>query len=145
MTITIDSQTLHLLEHQGRRMHWALHETTPPDRAEAARIQSRVDDILDRRPRPIAVASDGEVLWAGQSRPWVAAQGIPVPEPALAKPVTPEPVLPIDTTGDDLGDGPGGVAVLDREKIRDAEPGDGRQRDPLTQAEIDRFGKELDL
>lgn len=63
----IDDQSLHALKYQAKRMHHFLHDVTPPDRAEALRIQQRVDDILDRRPRPIAVASDGEIIWANQS------------------------------------------------------------------------------
>jgi len=149
-TQTIDSQTLHMLQHQGQRMRVALHETTPPDRVEAARIQVLVDDILDRRPRPIAVASDGEILWEGTS-PYVIAQGSALPgtlTTAVNATDKPEPVLTadqlvpkvapiIDVEPDEFTEGPGGVAVLDREQIRDAEPGDGRERPPISQAEID--------
>lgn len=144
---TIDKQTFHLLQHQARRMQTALHKTTPPDRVLAEQIQKNVDDILDRRPKPIAVSSDGEVLWAGQSSPWIQAQATKAvndtgkPERVL----TAEQMLPIDDSGDDLGAGDGGVAVLDREKIRDAQPGDGRDHGKLTADEIERFGKELDL
>lgn len=137
----IDNETLHLLEHQGRRMNHVLHEMTPPDRKEAELIQLRVDAILDRRPKPIAVNSDGEVLFEGTS-PWVTTQAKPAVN-ATSEPervITPEPVLPI---GDDLVEGDGGVAVLEREHPRDDQPGDGRPRPPLSQAEVDRFGQEL--
>jgi len=142
MTQTIDRETLHLLQHQGRRMHTALHGVVPPDRKEAAAIQARVDDILDRRPRAIAVTSDGEVLFAGTS-PWVAAQATAVnatPEPER---VIPAP--PVDLTGDDLTTNQGGVAVLDRENVRDGQPGGSAVLPPVTAAEAEQARKELGL
>lgn len=88
--MSIDAATLHLLAHQARRLHVVLHETCPPDRAEAERIQLRVNDILDRRPKPIAVSSDGEVLYEGTSQ-WVLAQTT-----ALNASGKPERVIPAD-------------------------------------------------
>lgn len=67
-----DNETQHALEYQGRRMRAALHDGVP-DRKEALLIQKRVDDILDRRPRPIAVAGDGEVIFDNAS-PFVREQ-----------------------------------------------------------------------
>jgi len=159
-TATIDPATLHLLQHQGRRMHAALHDVVPPDRKKALEIQLLVDDILDRRPRPIAVTSDGEILYEGTS-PYVVAQAVPAPAASTVVNTGPaEPVLPmsafgsldgetpeppvIDQAPDEFTEGPGGVAVLDREQIRDAEPGDGRERPPITQAEIDQIRREME-
>lgn len=70
-----DHATLHALEYQGRRMRAALHPGPGeiPDRQKARLIQDRVDGILDRRPRPIAVTDDGEILWEGTS-PFVLGQ-----------------------------------------------------------------------
>jgi hypothetical protein len=101
MTSTIDSQTMHLLAHQGRRMNYVLHEMVPPDRKEAVRIQQRVDDLLDRRPKVRSVAGDGEIIWDDQSS-WVKAQaeldaGAPLPPGATVavnKTGRPEHVLP---------------------------------------------------
>ena len=73
MSASIDPNTLVLLQHQSKRMHTVLHETTPPDRAEAVRIQLIVDNLLDHRPKPVAVAPDGEVIWPGAS-PFVIDQ-----------------------------------------------------------------------
>lgn len=68
-----DRATTTALQYQARRMNKVLHHTLPPDRREAEMIQRRVDDILDRRPRATAVASDGEVIWENSS-PFVLGQ-----------------------------------------------------------------------
>lgn len=155
---TLDPATLHLLQHQGRRMTLALHgnEKQLPDRELAKEIQVLVDDILDRRPRPIAVTLSGEVLYEGTS-PYVVAQahieaGLPAPVNATDEPevVLPHSMFgsltgePENDPGDEIIEGPGGVAVLDREQIRDAQPGDGRKRPPITQKEIDEIRREME-
>lgn len=71
MTI-YDAETQRQLDHQCRRREEALAQI-PPDRVEAAACLDRIDDILDRRPKPIAVAPDGETILDDQSA-WVAAQ-----------------------------------------------------------------------
>lgn len=97
--MTFDPATLHLLQHQGRRMQYALHQETPPNRKEAEAIQVRVDDILDRRPRPVAVTKHGDIVYDGDS-PWVLAQAaetaefttaIPDALPDAAKPIPFDP------------------------------------------------------
>lgn len=144
---TIDRQTLHMLQHQGARMRQALHGVVPPDRKEAERIQCLVDDILDRRPRPIAVTSDGEALFSGTS-PYVVAQAAELPgtlQTAVNATSEPEPVIPASQLvpevapiiPDEIVEGPGGVAVLEREQIHEREPGDGRERPPISQADIE--------
>lgn len=70
----IDSQTLHLLEHQSRRLR-AEKAKRRTDEPLIATIRKNIDDILDRRTRPIAVASDGEAIFPGAS-PWVADQAL---------------------------------------------------------------------
>ena len=68
----IDDETAARIEYQrGRRAK--LLALTPPDREEAQKCLDRIDDMLDRRPRPIAVATDGEIVMDDQS-PWVAKQ-----------------------------------------------------------------------
>lgn len=71
--MTLDKETLHLLQFQGARMYRALHSQSPPDRRLAKEIQVTVDEILDRRPRAYAVASDGEVIFDSESS-WVKDQ-----------------------------------------------------------------------
>jgi len=68
----MDKELLRRLNHQRLRRQACLNRV-PPDRAEAARCLRRIDDMLDRRPRPIAVATDGEIVLDDQS-PWVQKQ-----------------------------------------------------------------------
>ncbi len=68
----IDTFTLGRLKFQANRRRRLL-AATPPDRAEAAACVRRIDDILDARPRPIAVAGDGEAVLDDQSS-WVLDQ-----------------------------------------------------------------------
>lgn len=70
---TGDPITDQLIAHQVERKAFWLAQT-PPDRKAAEQCQQRIDDFLDRRRRPIAVASDGEAVMDDQS-PWVIAQG----------------------------------------------------------------------
>lgn len=70
--MSLDQPTIDRLRYQSERRAKLLAQT-PPDRKEAALCMERVDSILDRRPRPIAVATDGEVVLDDQS-PWVAEQ-----------------------------------------------------------------------
>lgn len=109
-----DPATQAMLEYQGRRMSQALHGTMPPDRKEAALIQRRVDDILDRRPRdPIGVTSDGEVIWPNAD-PWILDQLAPGLSLAVNNTSVPEYVQRAEDMPN-IGDAPGGgVAVLDR-------------------------------
>lgn len=69
-----DPHTQRLLEQQHRSLTAAR-----PDERKVKMIYARFDQILDRRPRPVAVAPDGEVLWPGQS-PLVYDQASPLPE-----------------------------------------------------------------
>ena len=70
--MSIDAQTLHLLQYQGaRRRHWL--GLTPPDRDEAKRCLERMDDIIDRRPRVFAVTPDGETIYDNATL-WEKAQ-----------------------------------------------------------------------
>lgn len=118
-----DSATEHLLRTQGLRMRHALHPPHggAPDRKEALLIQKRVDDILDRRPRPIAVASDGEVIYDNASpfvREQVAHNATGQAEIVLCGDVV-ERILPHGFYGslEDPDDGAGtdgGVGLLDR-------------------------------
>ena len=64
------------LTYQHRRLTAALGET-PPNRKEAGLIYRRVDDILDRRMRPVGLTPDNEVVWPDQS-PFVQAQAFPL-------------------------------------------------------------------
>lgn len=86
--MTFDPTTLTALQQQGRQMRVALHETYPPDRRRAGRIQVEVDKILDNRPRVFAVASNGEAIYDNSS-PWVKDQ-VSVVENRTDEP---EPVL----------------------------------------------------
>lgn len=104
-----DPVTMQQLLHQSRRMRHALHETLPPDRREAELIQRRVDDILDRRPKPVGTTSDGEILWENQS-PWVLAQIGADTIPALPEP-DPEP--PSRAHDIPPGTATGGVGLMD--------------------------------
>lgn len=109
--MTIDPKTLSTLQYHGRRMNYALSQG---NQAEADRIQARVDDILDGRPKPVGTAGDGEVVYDNGS-PWVQDQ-------IVRNPTVPEPVLtpsqwygfleePDDDRGEPSG---GGVGLLDR-------------------------------
>ena len=118
--MTIDNVTLTKLQHQGRRMHYALANG---NQREADVIQRRVDQILDERPRVFAVAPDGETVFDNAS-PWVKAQvvGTGVPGcPTVRTFGLPEELEPdvlreaqriIDEDGG-AGTG-GGVGLLDR-------------------------------
>lgn len=68
----IDTVTLDRLKFQATRRARLLGNI-PPDRKEAEACVRRIDDILDARPRPIAVATDGEAVLNNQS-PWVIDQ-----------------------------------------------------------------------
>lgn len=145
-----DPQTLHMLQYQGRRMHHALHEETPPNRREAEEIQRRVDDILDRRPRPIAQTRDGDVVYDGDS-PWVLAQAaetaefttvIPDALPDAAKPI---PFDPAHGGRSDVppGTASGGVGLMEPPKAPKRNPDE-----PLSAADeskIAEYRKELGL
>lgn len=89
------------LELEGRRMRAALDQI-PPDRVEAAKVQDRVDRILDNRPNVRIVASDGEVVW--DENDWISEQAKPMPE------VYPDSVY----TDDSIDTNAGGVALLER-------------------------------
>lgn len=112
--MTLHPKTLSALQHQGRRMSAALAEK---DRKEVEIIHRRVDDILDKRPRPVGEATDGEVIY-DDAGTWVLAQ---LTETVNTTDV-PERVLPMSMFGslDDPGDdgtlppNGGGVGLLDR-------------------------------
>lgn len=70
--MTLDRNTLKMVEHQRCRRAKYLAQV-PPDRVGAEKCMELIDLILDRRPRPIAVASDGEILLSDQST-WVLNQ-----------------------------------------------------------------------
>jgi len=138
MTQTIDDATMHLLRHQGQRMQHFLHGVVPPNRAEALRVQVRVDEILDRRPKPVAVASDGEVIWPGAS-PFVVDQA------TYARNATdkPEVILTAEqhaalTAEPPLEPNGGGVGLMDR-----PEPNHYKQDE--IERRIERARKDLGL
>ena len=147
----IDRATLHLLQHQAGLMATALHANPKRiDRKAADQVQRNVDDILDRRPRPIAVTADGEVLF-GHISPWIAAQALPsglatvINDTPRTEPVLAKPVDPPEPNG-------GGLGLLDRpapleqpEIVRDAEPGGSAKLPPVTNADVDQAKRDLGL
>lgn len=72
--MTLRDETVEVLRHYAGRRRIFLAQV-PPDRKGAEACMRRIDDVIDRRPRPVAVAGDGEVLWS-DSDPWVIAQAI---------------------------------------------------------------------
>lgn len=122
-----DSATRYALEYQGRRMRAALHpvDGNAPDRKEAALIQRRVDDILDRRPQIHSIAPDGEIIWDSQS-PFVMQQVESIVQNATGQAEVAIPAralphgdgYPLDYDPDDDGGDPplgaGGIGLLDR-------------------------------
>ena len=112
--MTLHPKTLSALQHQGRRMRAALEAG---DRKQVEIVHRRVDQILDERPRPVAEAADGEVIY-DDAGAWVLAQVSEV----VNNTSVPEPVLPMSMFGslDDPGDdgtpppSGGSVGLLDR-------------------------------
>lgn len=104
------------LELEGRRMRAALDQI-PPDRVEAAKVQDRVDRILDNRPNVRIVASDGEVVW--DENDWISEQAKPMPEGFLDQFTAQEPLSREELEGiigrpDDVDTNSGGVALLEQ-------------------------------
>ena len=82
--IYLAPQTIQQLEAQRQRRQAA---RSSGDAHGAAMAMLVVDEILDLRPRPIAVTDDGEALWPGTS-PWVTDEAAPR-EPAMRSGVAP--------------------------------------------------------
>ncbi len=136
--MTLDSNTTKLLQNQSkRRAHWL--SLTPPDRVEAQRCMRRVDDILDRRPKVYAVASDGEVVYS-DAAPWIKGQ-LMLPGLSIATNTTDEPAAGDPAPGDPAPGG--GVDVLERPQSRRA--GETKPLPPITEADITAARKQLGL
>lgn len=75
--VALDEETRERLLYQWRRLQLAEHGDREhiPDRKEAELIHRRINDILDRRKRPVEVKSDGTIVWSDEVSPWIADQG----------------------------------------------------------------------
>jgi hypothetical protein len=62
-------------------------------KTDAAAIMLQIDDLLDSRDHPIAVALDGEILWPG-APPWQVAQATIAQERAKPAGPMPDPFTP---------------------------------------------------
>lgn len=122
--------TLRSLRQQATKLHNILTNPDPDiSPLERDRIQSRVDRILDERPRVHSIANDGEIIWSSAST-WVKDQGSPLPPgetiavnaTGQAEVVTRDPrghlwdgLLPNIQNGDEPPEpNGGGIGLLDR-------------------------------
>lgn len=148
--MSIDSDTKRYLDYQRRRRAHCL-TMTPPDRKEAELCMRRIDSILDRQRRIIAVASDGEAITSDASS-WVQAQVLASDQVAELTSQSSQ-TLPCEVCGTALVPVPGQPDMFYCQTCSGANPAPGGgtavlerpQRHPISEADIAMFRKELGL
>jgi hypothetical protein len=149
----IDPKTREKIAHQEKKRAYWLAQS-PPDRREAEKCTARIDRLLDGRPKVHAVAADGEVIWS-DAPAWIKDQVDPVVDYLDRRA---EVVEPPKRYADDLAGGGTGLMEPPKPNAPQGttdfisfhpegmpESPDGKILPKITEADIVKFKKELDL